>query len=202
MIDELRDTLPSRRRVRLERPQRAAVLVGIVDDGAPLRLLMIRRTTEVATHQGQVAFPGGHVESHDADPAATALREAEEEIALPRAGVEVIGLLDDLPTISDTVAVTPVVGRIGRLPDLVPDPREVARIFTIPLADLQRADRWRQETLDHRGRPRRVFFFEHDGETLWGLSARIALELLDRTRAGSPVPLRAGASRRPTEDAP
>ncbi len=185
--DTLRKGMAARERRVLARPERAAVLVPLVDDGGPARLLLIRRTAAMPTHQGQVAFPGGFVNPGESDPVETALREAEEEVGLPREAVEVLGILDDFPTRSDTVAVTPVVGGIERLPDLRAEPAEVARIFTIPLDALARPERWISRTESLHGRDRTTHSFEHDGETLWGLSARIVLALLALTPGGSPI---------------
>jgi 8-oxo-dGTP pyrophosphatase MutT (NUDIX family) len=170
-VESLRTLLPMRSRRIIERDQRAAVLVPIVDDGGPLRLLMTRRTTGLPTHQGQVAFPGGSMMIGERDPAVTALRESCEEIALPPDSVEILGLLDDFVTHTGRIAVTPVVGRIRKLPDLVAAPFEVARIFTIPVEELVQVGRW---SAQEKG-----WFFEHDGETLWGLSARIVVHLLE-----------------------
>ena len=189
LIPSLRERLPRRARRRLERPQRAAVLAAIVDDGGALRLLMTRRTEDLPTHAGQVAFPGGLVEPGEDDPVKTALREAEEEIGLPPGAVEVLGLLDDFPTLSDTVAVTPVAGVLRSVPPLVAHEAEVARIFTIPVESLLQVDRWTSRDEPRAGRTRRVHYFLHEGETLWGLSARIVLHLLDVSALGSPVPL-------------
>ncbi len=190
LIPSLRARLPGRSRRLLTRPERAAVLVPIVDDGGPLRLLLTRRTEDLPTHAGQVAFPGGLVEPGEEDPALTALREAREEIGLPPEAVEVLGPLDDFPTRSDTVCVTPVVGVLARLPPLTPREAEVARIFDIPIADLRQADRWTWREEPRGDRRLWVYYFLHEGETLWGLSARIVLHLLEVSDLGSPVPLR------------
>lgn len=188
MIRTLRETLPRRKRHRLERPERAAVLIPIVDDGGPLRLLLTRRSEDLPTHRGQVAFPGGFMLRREGDPVRTALRETREEIGLPQESVELLGLLDDFPTRTDDVVVTPVVGRISSLPPLTPQSSEVARIFAIPVADLVQPDRWSSRMYEHEGRRWRVHFFEHEGETLWGLSALIVLHLLELTPFGCPVP--------------
>jgi 8-oxo-dGTP pyrophosphatase MutT (NUDIX family) len=190
MIASLRDRLPGRRRRVLERPRRAAVLVPIIDDGGALRLLLTRRTEDLPTHAGQVAFPGGLMEPDEDDPAKTALREAEEEIGLPADAVEVLGLLDDFPTRTDEVAVTPVVGVLRRVPPLLAGAAEVARIFDIPVADLAQADRWTWREEPRGERRLTIYYFLHEGETLWGLSARIVLHLLEVSDLGSPVPLR------------
>jgi 8-oxo-dGTP pyrophosphatase MutT (NUDIX family) len=188
MIAALRASLAGRAPRRLTRPQRAAVLVPIVDDGGPLRLLLTRRTEDLPTHGGQVAFPGGSMRPDEDDPVTTALREAEEETALPPGSVEILGLLDDRPTRTGAVAVTPVVGRVERLPRLTPRAGEVARIFTIPLADLALRERWTFTTAERQGRPWRIYYFHHEQEILWGLSAAIVLDLLRLTPAGAPVP--------------
>ncbi len=178
-VPSLRRALTDRPRRVLARDERAAVLVPLVADGHRLSLLLTRRTDVLPTHRGHVAFPGGHVDPGDAGPAATALREAEEEIALPPSHVEVIGLLDDHLTREETTAVTPVVGFIAELPVLHPRAEEVARVFRIPLGELMQPDCWR-----HEGR---LHLFDHDGEVLWGLSARIVLHLLEVAGAAGPI---------------
>ncbi|HKB08478.1 MAG TPA: CoA pyrophosphatase [Candidatus Polarisedimenticolia bacterium] len=189
MIASLRDRLAERRRRVLERSRRAAVLVPIVEDGGALRLILTRRTDDLPTHAGQVAFPGGLMEPGEVDPARTALREAEEEIGLPADAVDVLGRLDDFPTRTDEVAVTPVVGLLRAVPPLRARAAEVARIFDIPIADLAQAGRWTWRE-ERRGERRlTIYYFEHQGETLWGLSARIVLHLLEVSELGSPVPL-------------
>lgn len=180
-IQTLRETLAVRRRGTIEREARAAVLVPIVDDGGPLRLILTRRTQELPTHQGQVAFPGGHAHAEDSDVVRTALREAEEEIGLPADRVEVIGLLDDLLTRDETVAVTPIVGRVTDLPVLRPRPEEVARVFTIPVAALANPVLWRMDTMMKGPGAVQHRVFHHDGEVLWGLSARVVAHLLELT---------------------
>lgn len=175
--------------------RRAAVLVPIIDDGGPLRLLLTRRTEDTPTHKGHVAFPGGGVSLADPDAASAALREAFEEVALPREAVDVIGELDDFPTVYWRSVVTPVVGRVRRLPPLTPDPREVARIFEIPFDALRDPARWTVQDVERDGVRWPVFFFPWDGETLWGLSAYITMSLLALMPGGAPyampdVPLR------------
>lgn len=189
MLEDLAERLARRTRRRLERPRRAAVLVPLVDDGGPLRLLLTRRTDRLPTHKGDVAFPGGMTDPADADAVDTALREAEEEIALPRDRVEVLGHLDDFPTVTNQVVVTPVVARVADVSRLRPAPAEVARIFTIPVETLRDPAAWEVRRVHRLGRRFPVYFFHHDGETLWGLSAYITLHLLDVSRLGAPLDL-------------
>jgi 8-oxo-dGTP pyrophosphatase MutT (NUDIX family) len=187
MIEALSAALARRERRRLERSQRAAVLVPIVaGGGGEASLLLTRRTEDLPSHPGQVAFPGGLVMPGEEDPARTALREAEEEIGLEPQRVRVLGLLDDVTARTGAVAVTPVVGAIADLPPLRPQTKEVARIFTIPFTELAKPGRWTSKVELRAGREQRIYFFEHDGEILWGLSARITLQLLEL--AGLAVP--------------
>lgn len=181
--------LVARPRKTLDHERRAAVLVPIIDDGGPLRLLLTRRTEDTPTHKGHVAFPGGGLGPDDAHAVAAALREAEEEIGLTPACVEVLGLLDDLPTVNWGSVVTPVVGRVRRLPPLRPDPREVARIFEIPLDALGVPEAWRVQQVHRWGATWPMYAFEWDGELLWGLSAYVTMGLLDRGPHGAPHPL-------------
>ena len=187
-LGELPGRLAARPRQALPAPRRAAILVPILDvDDAP-SLLLTRRSQEVGSHQGQVAFPGGRMEPEDADAVANALREAHEEVGLDPALVEVLGLLDDIPTVTGTTMVTPVVGRVVGVPRFVAQASEVARIFTIPVVELQRVDRWQQRGISWRGQEWPMYYFDHDGETLWGMSAYVTLQLLSLLPGGSPFP--------------
>lgn len=189
MFNELREKLATRPRRTLTRPKRAAVLVPIIDDArGPVRLLLTRRTELLPTHKGQVAFPGGRLEAGEG-PTEASLREAMEEVALPPSAVEVLGLLDDLPTIHNDTTVTPVVGRVTSLPPLRPEPGEVARIFDIPLEVLVRRESWRVEVMERNGLSWPVCFCDYDSETLWGLSAYVVMNLLEQTPYGAPVKL-------------
>ena len=178
--------IETRNRRVLPGARRAAVLVPFIDDGDP-RILLTRRTDTLSTHKGQVAFPGGKIDPEDEDEVAAALREAHEEVGLPRDSARILGKLDDFPTVGGEMIVTPVVARLPTLPPLTPNPAEVARIFTIPLAALRQRERWREKDVFFRGREWPVFYFDHDGETLWGLSAYITLHLLSMTSGGAPL---------------
>lgn len=115
-------------------PAEAAVLIGIVQREQPM-VLLTERTRHLSAHSGQVAFPGGKRDPGDADAAATALREAQEEVGLEPALVEVLGSLPPYVTTTGFV-VTPVVGLVPPEAQYQPNPYEVADLFEVPLAFL------------------------------------------------------------------
>ena len=146
-----------------------------------MQLLLTRRSAALASHSGQVAFPGGLAEESDGGPESTALREAHEEIGLNRADATILGMLDDLPSFKNDIAVTPVVARISphlSVASFTPSADEVARIFAIPIGELERKERWRTESVTWLDRDVDQYYFDHDGETLWGLSAYATLMLV------------------------
>jgi 8-oxo-dGTP pyrophosphatase MutT (NUDIX family) len=181
VISALRDRLASRPRRVAEIPPGhapAAVLVPLVERDGELRVVFTERARDLHAHAGQVSFPGGRCEPVDADRAATALREAEEEIGIPRGTVEVLGLLDDFVTPTGFV-ITPVVGRVAPAPAYRPEPAEVREVFEVGL------ERLRDPTLlhdvgaiVHAGRSYPIIAYRPDGRNIWGITARILQELL------------------------
>jgi 8-oxo-dGTP pyrophosphatase MutT (NUDIX family) len=159
-------------------PLPAAVLAAVVDRATPT-MLFTTRTATLRTHAGQVAFPGGRIDPGDAGPIEAALREAVEEIALPRAFVEVVGLADPYRTVSG-YAVTPVLGVIPPDLPLVPHDREVADWFEVPLAflldpahHLARAGEW-------QGRERHYYEILWQDRRIWGATAAMVINLARR----------------------
>lgn len=170
------------------RPRRtAAVLVGILERTEPAVILTIR-STKLARHAGQVAFPGGSADDDDASGVRTALREAEEEIGLSPRRVSPLGFLDRVDTISD-FRVLPVVGLVRGRPALVPDRCEVARVFTVPLARVMDVDAYRPTRIHHQGVTRVVYHLDWHTEHVWGVTASIlrnlALRAAGRTAQAS-----------------
>lgn len=161
--------------------ERAAVLLPLYQHQGAWHLIFIRRSErEHDLHSGQVGFPGGRRQATDRDCTATALREAQEEINLPGDQVRLLGRLNSLRTVSHYL-VTPVVGWVPWPQPLAPDPREVARIFSIPLAWLGDHAHHQVRTYpapDHPQARDLIFFDEYDGELLWGVTARITLDFL------------------------
>jgi 8-oxo-dGTP pyrophosphatase MutT (NUDIX family) len=165
----------------MEQPLKcAAVLIPMVCKQDGWHLLLTRRTDVVATHKGQVSFPGGACDAAESMAEGTALREAEEEIGLAPADVRLLGRLNDVATITH-YRVTPVVGVIPWPYMFRPEPGEVARIFSMPLTWLAERKHWTEVPFTPQGKPRPVpviTYEEYDGEILWGVSARIVLNFL------------------------
>ena len=170
---EVSDLLPSAALVE------AAVLVGLVPRATGVQVILTRRTEALRTHGGQVGFPGGRTEPDDADAAAAALRESDEEIALRRDQVEVLGYLDPLVTITG-YRVTPVVAVVDPRFVAVPSPDEVADVFEVPLAYLLAPENLHQVEIAHRGRVRHVLEYAWPGQRIWGATAAILYNLRRR----------------------
>lgn len=156
----------------------AAVLIG-VREGVQPRLVFTVRTAHLQSHAGQVAFPGGRQDPEDTDAVATALRESEEEIGLAPAHVAPLGFLDCFETISG-YCVTPVVARIAEPAVLYPTPAEVAEVFEVPFAFFLEPSNLRRYVMDYRGHRRAMVEFVHGGHRIWGATAAMLLNLLER----------------------
>lgn len=156
----------------------SAVLVPLFEEDGRLRVILTRRAAHLRTHSGQVSFPGG-----SRDPGETlertALREAEEEIGLRPDLVEVVARMTPIASPARAGLVVPVVGLMAERPvGLVPNLDEVARVFDVGLIDLADDAVYREEVWTRDGVEWPVAFFEVDGETVWGLTARVLTRLL------------------------
>lgn len=160
----------------------AAVLVPLLRRGDTCSVLFTRRTDGMRTHAGQIAFPGGRIETEDADAIAAAMRETEEETGIRRELVTPLGFLDCFETISG-YGVTPVVAEVAAGYVLAPDPREVAEVFEVPLAFLLDASNLRRSEIDWRGRAREIYEYDYEGRRIWGATAAMLVNLLRRMEA-------------------
>lgn len=160
-----------------ERPRTAAsVLVPLVQRDDGLRVLLTQRTAHLRDHAGQISFPGGRAEPHDADAAATALREAEEEVGLPHDRVEVIGTLPDYVTVTHFV-VTPVVALVHPPFTLALDSFEVAEAFETPFAFLMTPAHHRRHVFRFEGGERQFLSMPWEGRFIWGATAAMLRNL-------------------------
>lgn len=159
-------------------PTPAAVLVPIVDRPEPGVILTLRPET-MRRHPGQVAFPGGRIDPGDGGPIAAALREAEEEIGLSPADVDVVGTADLYRTITG-FEVTPVVGVVRAGLNFVPQPEEVAAVFEVPLYHLLDPRHQRVRSTEWRGIQRHYYEIEWNGQRIWGATAAMIVNLSRR----------------------
>jgi 8-oxo-dGTP pyrophosphatase MutT (NUDIX family) len=189
-IDEIRTRLQAQGEATFDVPpellsgdsREAAVLVPFVRVEDAWHIVYIRRTQyEGDRHSGQVAFAGGKRDPQDIDLAATALREAEEEIGVAGNDVNLLGSISHHHTISE-FQVTPFIAEMPWPYPLKLDEVEVARAFTLPLAWLAERSNYRTEERVHpeSNRPWPVVYYDYfDGELLWGATARMTLSLIE-----------------------
>jgi 8-oxo-dGTP pyrophosphatase MutT (NUDIX family) len=157
----------------------AAVLVPLfVDAGGAPHLVFTERRADLRRHAGEISFPGGRRDADDPDLPATALREAHEEVGLPPDAVELLGALQPTPTFVTNYAIYPFVGLIEPGFAWVLQEREVAQVLELRLEDVRAG--YRRRRLVRRGMPFRTDAYETGGHVIWGATARIVADLLDR----------------------
>ena len=173
------DLSPDLRRRNARDLHPAAVLIALQDGPAGPSVLLTKRSSRLAHHPGQIALPGGKPEPGDAGPAASALREAHEEIGLDPANVELLGQLAAHETVTG-FHVTPVLGRVRAPFAPVPEIGEVDEVFTVPLAHLADLSRYRTERRRWLGRWRAYDVVPYGPYYIWGATARILRGLAER----------------------
>ncbi len=154
----------------------AAVLIPVIAQAQGLTVLFTQRTQHLKSHSGQVSFPGGRAEPGDASAEFTALREAQEEIGLALARVEILGRLPEYHTRTG-FRVTPVIGLIQPPLELTPDPREVESVFEVPLSFLLDPANRQRRTRELQGRSVGFYVFEYQGHMIWGATAGMLVNL-------------------------
>lgn len=157
----------------------SAVLAPLYELDGELHVVLTRRTWTMRSHSGEVSFPGGRQDDTDGDLWHTALREAEEEIALDPRAVEQIGELDHLATVTSRSFIVPYVGALSAPPATTANPAEVAAVLHVPVAELLdprifREERWTFPWAEDRP----IFFFELVGDTVWGATGAMLRQLL------------------------
>lgn len=168
---------------RLLRP--AAVLVPVIARAEGATVLMTRRADTLASHTGQIAFPGGRLDPGETAVAA-ALREAFEEVALDPGAVEVLGIGDTYET-GTGFLITPVVGWLARPPETQASPDEVAEVFETPWDFLMEPANHRRDFYDREGEPRRWFWaVPYEERYIWGVTAGMLRALRARLYGDAP----------------
>ncbi|WP_373237768.1 CoA pyrophosphatase [Cohaesibacter celericrescens] len=156
----------------------AAVLIPIVDRGNEASIILTQRTDHLASHAGQIAFPGGKVDDHDASAEGAALREADEEIGLKPEFVDVFGYMR--PYVSSTgFRIFPVLCTVREGFELVANPGEVADIFEVPLRFLMDPDNHQRKSAEWRGKMRHYFAMPYGDYYIWGVTAGILRNLYE-----------------------
>lgn len=166
-------------------PRQGAVLVALYDKNGQTQLVLTRRHDDLNDHAGQIAFPGGRREDGEALET-TALREAEEEIGLQPASVTILGRLDCLYIPPTDYEVHPFVAWHNGQPQFQRQASEVAEILEVSLAHLLDPASRHEETWDYRGMKVQVPFYLVGSHKVWGATAMMLSEFLERLRAVAP----------------
>ncbi len=173
------DADPVMRKIAEVRPIRpAAVLVAVVDRPEPT-VLLTQRAQHLPDHPGQVSFPGGKIDKSDADPRASALREAEEEIGLDRSFVEPLGYLDLYMTTLG-YRIVPLIARVKPGFDLTLNENEVDAAFEVPLGFLMDQNNVERHAREWQGMTRHYYAITFGERYIWGVTAGILRNLHDR----------------------
>jgi 8-oxo-dGTP pyrophosphatase MutT (NUDIX family) len=155
------------------------VLVPLyLDAGEALHAVFTERRADLRRHAGEISFPGGRRDEDDAHLAETALRETHEEIGLPPDAVELLGALQPTPTFATNYAIYPFVGLIEPGFEWVLEEAEVGRVLELPLEAVRQG--YARRRLVRRGMPFRTDTYEVGGHVIWGATARIVADLLER----------------------
>ena len=157
------------------------MLVPLYLHDGSLHVVLTKRRDDLRRHGGEISFPGGRQDEDESDLRLTALREAEEEIGLEAGDVEIIGALQPTPTIATDYAVYPFVGLIEPGRSWRPSAAEVAAVLEIPLERLRTG--FERRRLVRRGVPFRTDVYIVDQNLIWGATARIVADLLERVPA-------------------
>jgi 8-oxo-dGTP pyrophosphatase MutT (NUDIX family) len=159
-------------------PVAAAVLVPIHEQQGLPHLVLTKRRSDLRRHAGEISFPGGRRDPEDTDLSETALREAEEEIGLPRERVELLGELPPTSTFVTNYVIHPFVARIPAGLTWVPSEREVEQVLELPVSEVRAARG--MTTIERRGISFQTDAYLLDGHVIWGATARIIEHLLER----------------------
>lgn len=165
--------------------RRGGVLACLHPHRHELHLTLMKRVEDGTTHSGQISFPGGKVEPDDPSLLHTALREAEEEVGIPQAQVQILGKLTELYIPPSNFLVYPTVGFLPSRPNFVIDPREVAQVLEVPLSYLLRGDLASTRKVQMSGN-RNLFLdvptYDLYGHIVWGATAMMLCELITLLR--------------------
>jgi len=179
-VDQIGTILSSRKRRVIEHPpfSHAAVLVPLFKKGDGCHLLFTKRSDQVKHHKGEISFPGGVVDEEDLELISTALREADEEIGLRKSDVQILGILDDIVTVTEFI-VTPIVGLFPYPYPFKVSEVEIAELIEVPLSSLLREKSFSEKEMIRGGQKEIVYAYQYEKHIIWGATARILKQFLD-----------------------
>jgi len=181
-VDQIRTILSTRKRRIIEHPpfSHAAVLVPLFKKGKGCHLLFTRRSDQVKYHKGEISFPGGVVDEEDLELINTALREADEEIGLKKSDIQIVGMLDDIVTITQFI-VTPIVGLFPYPYPFKVSEVEIAELIEVPLSSLLDEACFSEREIIRGGLGQKevVYAYQYGEHIIWGATARILKQFLD-----------------------
>lgn len=185
-IDQIRKILNTRERRIAEHSSlaRAAVLVPLFEKGQDCHIVFTKRSDNVRYHKGEISFPGGVFDEKDLELQRTALREAFEEIGLRESDVQIIGLLDDIITVTQFI-VTPFVGLFPYPYPFELSPIEIAELIEVPLSALLDKDSFSEREIIRGTGKEVVYAYQYENHVIWGATARILKQFLDLISSAS-----------------
>ncbi len=181
MKEKIRQALSSHRKEKISDKSltKAAVLVPLFFRGGEYHILFTRRSSQVAHHKGQISFPGGAHSEGDHGLLDTALRESWEEIGLETRDVEILGELDDTPTVSSGFVISPFVAFIPYPYEFKVSDYEIDEIFHVPVSALLHEAKVTRESRVLLGEVVTAYSYEYEGRVIWGATAWIVRQLLE-----------------------
>jgi 8-oxo-dGTP pyrophosphatase MutT (NUDIX family) len=179
-VEELGGILEKRERRMIEHPSftHAAVLIPLYEKERNCHILFTKRTQQVKHHKGQISFPGGVYDEEDRDLKKTALREAREEIGLNENDAQLIGVLDDIVTVTQFI-VTPFVGLIPYPYPFQLSEIEIEELIEVPLTSLLDKKCFSEMMIDEGDQKRVVYTYQYGKHAIWGATALILKQLFE-----------------------
>ena len=156
----------------------AAVLVPLFKKEEDCHLLFTKRSDQVKYHKGEISFPGGVVDEEDLELISTAIREAHEEIGLRECDIQIVGVLDDIVTITEFI-VTPIIGLFPYPYPFKVSEMEISELIEVPLSSLLDEDCFSEREIFRGGQKEIVYAYQYGKHTIWGATARILKQFLD-----------------------
>ncbi len=188
-IETIREKLADHQvqKLRFKDFRPAGIVMPVFEKNGEAHFLMTQRTDTLAHHKGQVSFPGGGYESQDIDIRATAIRETNEEVGIPGDLIDVIGRLNDFPTISNFM-VSPFVATIPYPYPSQPNPEEVARLLEVPFSLFLNDDHFEMKYREVKGKTYPLFFYDFEGTVIWGVTGHIIKRFIEQVFDYNPAP--------------